>query len=113
MKTRISAIAASLCLNLFNIPVYAEVDYVKCEAMDNARQRLFQSSAIELVRANSRYEAVMQTPGGSDPSSAEIRIFYKRLEELRQGKGESEAVAVMKKITAIDKQMKKIGCPTV
>ena len=107
------AIAAIFSSVLVAVPAYAEVDYVKCEAMDNARQRLFQGGALQLVRAQAGYEAVIETPGGYDSSSAEIRIFYKKLAELKQGKGDSEAVAVMKKITAIDNQMKKNGCPTV
>jgi hypothetical protein len=93
--------------------VAKQVDYIQCEAMEKARDRVAQSpillAGMELVAA--REENRILQAGGLATRADILRARQKYVIELRQGIGDPELVNEMKKIQRIEADMKAAGCP--
>jgi len=90
-----------------------QVDYLQCEAMQKAKDRLSQSPAIRLQIAKAELaETVSMGPVSSN--EREMRLLEARqraIVALRAGQGDPEAVADMKKILKVQVDIEKAGCP--
>ena len=91
-----------------------EVDYLKCDAMQKAKERIIQSStAIKVEIAKAELGAVRATAGGPRDQAAMAELVARQdtYSNLRQGIGGELAVADMKKIQKVEADMRKAKCP--
>ena len=91
-----------------------EVDYLKCDAMQKAKERIIQSStAIKVEIAKAELGAVRATAGGPRDQAAMAELVARQdtYSNLRQGIGGELAVADMKKIQKVEADMQKAKCP--
>ena len=90
------------------------VDYLQCEAMQNAKERIIKSStAIQVEIAKAELEAIRSTAGGplDQRDMAQLVARQDTYSNLRNGIGSELAVADMKKIQEVEADQKKAGCP--
>ena len=90
------------------------VDYLQCEAMQNAKERIIKSStAIQVEIAKAELEAIRSTAGGplDQRDMAQLVARQDTYSNLRNGIGSELAVADMKKIQKVEADQKKAGCP--
>jgi len=90
------------------------MDYLQCEAMQNAKERIIKSStAIQVEIAKAELEAIRATAGGplDQRDMAQLVARQDTYSNLRNGIGSELAVADMKKIQKVEADQKKAGCP--
>ena len=111
MKILFGAIAAIFSSVLVTVPAYAEVDYVKCNAMNQAIATLADTPELSSLWTESKIKAL--NAGHSGPMlDAYTSIYYREaIAVLQTSKGSGSDVVVVKKLTAINNARTKMGCP--
>ena len=118
MKLHQSFIASSLGFTLFVAPVNAAgVDYVKCDAMQNALVRLANTPEMRIVSVKAETRAINDSGYSSDMKSYTHKddlypgYYQEAIGQLKRGIGDPGQVAVLKKISEIMAEKEKMGCP--
>ena len=89
-----------------------EVDYLKCDAMQKAKERIIQSSTAIKVEIAKAELAVIGLYSASEPQArANLAARQDTYSNLRQGIGGELAVADMKKIQKVEADIQKAKCP--
>ena len=111
MKNSLNLLIVLFGIAAFAAPGYAEVDYVKCNAMNQAIATLADTPELSALWTSSKIKAL--NAGYSGPMlDAYTGIYYREaIAELQAGKGSGSDVAVVKKLTAINNARTKMGCP--
>ncbi|MCP9908240.1 hypothetical protein KBY72_13840 [Cyanobium sp. BA5m-21] len=112
MKPHQSLIVLSFGLALFTSPVDAAgVDYVKCDAMQNALVRLANTPEMQLVSQLARNRAITNSRSAYEENELYPGYYQEAIGQLKRGIGDPEQVAVLKKISEIMAEKEKMGCP--
>lgn len=102
----------SFGLVFFAAPVNAAgVDYVKCDAMQNAVVRLANTPEMQIVSQLARNRAIRNSTSSAGEDRLYLEYYPEAIGQLKRGIGDPEQVAVLKKISGILAEKEKMGCP--
>lgn len=111
MKHKKFLTVAVTCSFLF-LPANAQVNYVQCNAMDEAKSNLAKDTEFRIIYQEAANRAQSEDPYNVGTRSVMTQIYYsKAIDNLRNGIGRPGAVAIMNKISAINADKEKMGCP--